>query len=191
MGWRNSNEQWGWIAVILHWATAAGVLVMLPLGLWITGLEYYDPWYHRAPFIHESLGVLLFFLVVLRLTWRWSGRVPPPLTTHTRMERIVARVVHPLLYLVLLAVLVSGYLMATADGRGVEIFGWFSLPALISGLEQQADIAGKAHLVLAITLIALVLLHTLGALKHHFIDHDRTLLRMLGRSATTKENTRR
>ncbi len=191
MGWRNDREQWGWVAVILHWSTAAGVLLMFPLGLWMTDLEYYHPWYHRAPFLHESLGVLLLFLVVIRLAWRFSGRAPSPLATHTRIERIVAAVVHPLLYLLLLAVLVSGYLMATADGSAVEVFGWFALPALISGLEQQADIAGKVHLVLAITLIALVLLHTLGALKHHFIDHDRTLLRMLGRSATTKESTRR
>jgi cytochrome b561 len=191
MGWRNNDEQWGWIAVILHWSTAAGVLLMFPLGLWMTSLEYYDSWYHRAPYIHESLGVLIFFLVVLRLAWKWSGRAPQPLATHTRIERIVAAVVHPLLYLLLLAVLASGYLMATADGSAVEVFGWFSLPALSNGRELQADIAGQVHLVLAITLIALVLLHILAAFKHHFIDHDRTLLRMLGRSATTKESTRR
>jgi cytochrome b561 len=75
----------------------------------------------------------------------------------------------------------SGYLISTADGRAVDVFDWFSIPATIHGYDNQEDIAGLVHLVLAISLISLVTLHAAAALKHHFIDRDRTLLRMSGK----------
>jgi cytochrome b561 len=76
--------------------------------------------------------------------------------------------------------MLSGYLISTADGRAVEVFGWFSIPATLSGLENQEDIAGEIHEWLAFTLIGLVMLHALAATKHHFINRDATLKRMLG-----------
>jgi cytochrome b561 len=75
----------------------------------------------------------------------------------------------------------SGYLISTADGRPVDVFGIFTLPATLSGLPNQADTAGDLHLAMAIAVIVLAALHALAALKHHFIDRDRTLRRMLGR----------
>jgi cytochrome b561 len=77
--------------------------------------------------------------------------------------------------------MLSGYLISTADGRPLEVFGLFSVPALVAGLEHQADIAGRVHLLLAYGLVGLALLHALAAFKHGFIERDRTLLRMLGR----------
>ena len=88
---------------------------------------------------------------------------------------------HLLLYLLLLAIMVSGYLISTADNRSIEVFGWFSVPATITDLPKQEDIAGWVHLILASTLIGLVSLHAAAALKHHFIDRDRTLKRIFGR----------
>jgi cytochrome b561 len=76
--------------------------------------------------------------------------------------------------------MVSGYLISTADGRGIDVFGLFTVPATLQGIDHQEDVAGASHLVLAVTLIALALLHAGAALKHHFIDRDRTLRRMLG-----------
>jgi cytochrome b561 len=76
--------------------------------------------------------------------------------------------------------MLSGYLISTADGRGLEVFDWFSVPATLSGLDRQEDIAGEVHLYLAWTVIVLAALHALAALKHHFIDRDPTLMRMLG-----------
>ncbi|TCT19400.1 cytochrome b561-like protein [Thiobaca trueperi] len=75
----------------------------------------------------------------------------------------------------------SGYLISTADGRSLDVFGLFSVPAILTGLPDQADLAGEVHLVLAIALVTLAAVHALAALKHHFIDRDATLLRMLGR----------
>ncbi len=75
----------------------------------------------------------------------------------------------------------SGYLISTADGRPLEVFGLFEIPALISGIDGQEDRAGEIHLALAYSLMGLTGLHAVAALKHHFIDKDRTLLRILGR----------
>ena len=77
----------------------------------------------------------------------------------------------------------AGYLISTADGVGIPVFGLFEIPALVSGLPDQADVAGVVHLYLAWVLVVFAGLHGLAALKHHFIDRDATLVRMLGRKA--------
>ena len=84
------------------------------------------------------------------------------------------------MYAAMLLIVTSGYLISTAKGSGVSLFGWFEVPALVSGLPEQADVAGAVHYWLALGLLALAGLHALGALKHHLIDKDNTLRRMLG-----------
>ncbi|MFO7592594.1 MAG: cytochrome b [Pseudomonadota bacterium] len=179
MRWRNNRESWGLIAITLHWLVAVTVIGLFALGLYMTSLGYYDPWYRKGPDLHRSVGVLLFVVVALRLLWRFISPPPAPLPDHKAWERHLAVIVHAVLYLLLFAVMISGYLITTADGRAVEVFGLFSVPATLTG-EQQEDIAGVMHLWLAWTLIILSLLHAAAALKHHFIDRDRTLRRMLG-----------
>jgi cytochrome b561 len=181
MRWKNSRLQYGVVSVLLHWLVAIAVFALFLLGLWMTGLDYYHPWYQKAPNLHRSVGVLLFLIMVFRLIWRWRVGVPEPLATHTRLERVGAHLVHFLLYLALFAVMVSGYLISTADGRPVDVFGWFQVPALLSGIEGQEDVAGRVHLFLGYLTMGLAALHMLGALKHQFIDRDRTLMRMFGR----------
>lgn len=180
MHWRSDHDRWGIVAITLHWITALVVIEQFALGLWMTNLTYYDPWYHQAPALHKAIGVSLFLLMVLRLCWRLINGRPQELPEHRTWERIVAKWTHFTLYLLLFAVMVSGYLISTADGRGVSVFGWFSVPATLHGIEGQEDVAGAIHLILASTLIALALLHAAAALKHHFIDRDRTLKRMIG-----------
>lgn len=92
----------------------------------------------------------------------------------------MAGIVHFMLYLLLFMVMASGYLISTADGRGIGFWGLFEIPATLHGIEKQEDIAGIIHLILASTLIGIALLHAGAALKHHFIDRDSTLKRMLG-----------
>jgi len=106
---------------------------------------------------------------------------PEPLRSYSPAVRFAAVFVHWLLYSLLIALLLSGYLISTADGKPVSVFGWFSLPASFSGAGEQADLAGNIHLWLAWSIVVLSVLHGLAALKHHFIDRDITLKRMLGR----------
>ncbi|BCQ65481.1 hypothetical protein PBOI14_72310 [Pseudomonas sp. Boi14] len=102
---------------------------------------------------------------------------------HGPLTRLGAKLGHAFLYLGLFAVMIAGYLISTADGVGIPVFGLFEVPALISGLPDQADVAGVVHLYLAWALVIFAGIHGLAALKHHFIDRDATLTRMLGRKA--------
>jgi len=89
---------------------------------------------------------------------------------------------HSVLYLGLFLVMMSGYLISTADGRAISVFGLFDVPAVITSIPNQADTAGLVHEYAAWALVILAVLHALAALKHHFIDRDATLRRMLGRN---------
>ena len=181
MQWKNSTTRFGLIAIALHWLVALTVFGLFGLGLWMTGLDYYDTWYKQGPWLHKSIGISLFFVVLFRLCWRAFTSPPVALSSHEAWETRVAHVVHLLLYLLLLAIMLSGYLISTADNRPIEVFGWFSIPATITAIPNQEDIAGWVHLILASSLIGLASLHATAALKHHFIDRDSTLKRILGK----------
>ena len=181
MPWRNSKKNWGWITITIHWLTVLTIVGLLPLGLWMVDLGYYHTWYYKAPLIHKSIGLLLLALTLFRIFWRMINTTPQALASHSILEKKAATVVHALIYLLLLGTLVSGYLIATAAGKPIAVFEWFEIPAVLKGFKGQADIAGKIHLIMAISLAGLAALHALAALKHHFVDQDETLLRMLGR----------
>ena len=178
---RNTSTGYGLVAIALHWSMALVVIGLFALGLWMTSLDYYDAWYKRGPELHKGIGVLLFLVLTSRLLWRWSNPLPRPEPTHAPWERRLAGIAHRALYVLMFAVMIAGYLISTADGRSINVFGLFSVPATLSGLPEQEDIAGLVHEWLAYSLIGLATLHALAALKHHFIDRDRTLARMLGR----------
>jgi cytochrome b561 len=181
--WRNTHTSWGLSAVLVHWLVAASVIGLFGLGLWMTGLDYYDPWYKQGPDIHRSIGILLFLLIMLRLGWRLLEVIPSPHPGHKPWEIRAAHIAHLLLYLLPLVTMISGYLISTADGRAVSVFGWFELPALFTGLDRQEELMGDIHEIVAWTLIVTAAIHAAGALKHHIIDRDTTLTRMLGISA--------
>ena len=153
MQWRNSSNQYGLVSVAIHWLVAVAVFALFALGLWMTGLTYYSEWYRTAPALHKSIGVTVFVLMFLRVLWRVLTPTPTPLSSHSPSVRLLSRLGHGLLYLGVFTVLLSGYLISTADGRGVSVFGLFEIPAMLSGLPNQADIAGAIHLYVAWGLI--------------------------------------
>lgn len=180
MSLKNTKERYGWLAIGLHWLIAVTVIGLAILGLWMTDLTYYSPYYRSAPFWHKSIGIAFGAVLILRLIWRWISPPPPPLASHARWERLTAAATYAALYLLMFTIIASGYLISTANGQGISVFGWFELPALISDLPEQADRAGAVHYWVAMAVLALAGVHTLAALKHHFIDRDATLRRMLG-----------
>lgn len=180
MNLKNDSERYGLVSVLVHWLVAFVIIGLFCLGLWMTSLTYYDPWYRQGPALHKSIGVLLLLVMLFRLVWRWYSPAPPPLASHKDWEKGLANLVQNLLYILIFTVLMSGYLISTADGRPVEVFGLVKIPATITSLPNQEDVAGKLHLILAIALISVAGLHVLGALKHRFIDKDDTLRRILG-----------
>ncbi|MDH0747313.1 cytochrome b [Pseudomonas sp. GD03842] len=180
---RNSSSRYGWVSIVLHWGVALTVFGLFALGLWMVGLGYYDAWRKAGPDLHKSIGITLFLVMLFRVVWRLFSPPPPAPASHSRFVRTAAKLGHAFLYLDLFLVMFAGYLISTADGVGIPVFGLFEVPALISGLPNQADVAGEVHLYLAWTLVIFAVLHGLAALKHHFIDRDATFIRMLGRKA--------
>lgn len=164
---------------LLHWLSALLIIGLFFLGLWMRSLDYYSSWYQTAPNIHKQVGVLLFTLMILRLAWRIKSPAMLALNTHKSWELKLGHVVHLILYVAIFVILFSGYFISTADNKGIEILGLFDVPALITAIDQQEDIAGLIHEYTAYGLMALVGLHIAGALKHHFVDKDTTIKRML------------
>lgn len=175
---RNSSSRYGWIAIILHWLMAVAIIGMFALGVWMRTLDYYDAWYHRAPEIHKSVGMLLLFTLAFRFAWRLTN--PRPELIGRWWEKMIALAVHRMHYLLMFTVMISGYLIPTAEGAGIEVFSWFTVPATFTFDKRQADVIGWIHQMSAWLLIGLAAVHTAAALKHHFVDHDVTLVRMFG-----------
>ncbi|MDN7133678.1 cytochrome b [Halomonas sp. MC140] len=175
--WRNTQRGWGIVSILLHWLSALVIIGLFALGWWMTGLGYYDPWYNQGPWVHRSIGVLLLFATLGRLVWRLCQ--PTPRLEGSRLEIIAAHLGHIGLYAVMLLVMISGYLISTANGRGVSVFGWFEVPALLQNFPNQASLAGDVHWYGALMLMFLAAGHTLAALKHHWLNRNKTLVRMM------------
>lgn len=181
----NRADGYGWLSIAMHWIIALAVIGLFFVGIWMVGLDYYSTWYHQAPFYHKSIGVLVVILMALRLLWSLTNPKPAMLGQNHKMN-VVAKSVHGFLYLLVFGLGVSGYMISTADNHAISVFDLFSVPAFTPSFEGQADLAGLVHEWIAYVLIALVVLHALGALKHHFINRDATLKRMLRVSSIDK-----
>ncbi|MCL1089978.1 cytochrome b [Shewanella profunda] len=176
---RNSKLAYGIPAIVIHWISALVVIGLFAVGVWMVELTYYSAWYKTAPHLHKSVGILLLAVTIFRLVWRLVNPKPAPEASHKPWEKTAAHLAHFVIYVLLFVIMIAGILISTADGRGIWVFDWFELPGLGLLFENQADIAGDIHQYAAYSLIALVVIHAAGALKHHFIDKDTTLLRMI------------
>ena len=146
----------------------------------MTALDYYDPLYHSLPWWHKSIGLLVIVLWLVRIIWKLFNPQPLALETHQQWEQYLAHFMQQFFYLLIFLIAFSGYFIATAKGKGVEFFNLLEIPAITTEIKEEvADLIGNAHQVMAILLAFLVVLHALAALKHHFINKDKTLTRML------------
>lgn len=170
--------------VFLHWIVAIMMIALLATGLYMEKTETLAlyPW-------HKSFGVLIILFVVLRILWRIKNSWPTPVRDYTKMEKLLSKVIHYLLIIGTVLMPLSGFMMSAMGGHGVALFG-FELfarnPDPINPKEVIALNAGVAKFAHSLhglggnILIAGVLLHIAGAFKHHIIDKDGTLKRMMG-----------
>lgn len=172
---RNTSTAYGLVSRLFHWGLAVMIIGLFALGVWMVTLGYYDSWYQKGPHWHISLGIIFTLLLLLRVLW--NGLSGKPDALGTPKQQLMAKLGHSLMYLMLWVIVVAGYFITTADGSAVAVFDWIEIPAVLKqkGLEQSA---GLVHQYVAYGLIALVVVHTLAALKHHFKDKDRTMSRM-------------
>lgn len=176
----NQVKNYNPIARAIHWISALVIFAMFGLGLWMMDLTYYSSWYKTAPHWHKSVGILLAALTVFRLLWKMFTKSPKIEGSAVVVK--AAHAAHHLIYLLLFVLFFSGYLISTSDGRGIEVFNWFVIPGAGELFPNQSDIAGQIHYYTAIALIGLAVLHAAAALKHHFVDKDNTLRKMIGAS---------
>jgi len=176
---RNTSSSYGLISIALHWIAAVLIIGLFALGLWMVDLSYAHPWYTVAPWFHIGAGMVLAGLMALRLAWRFIQPPPAFEPGMQNWERAAALSAHWLMYAATVGVIASGYLITTADGSAVSVFGWVELPPIQLGIEHQADLAGRIHYYGAWLLVLMAGGHSLAAIKHHVIDRDRTLVKML------------
>jgi cytochrome b561 len=171
-------------AMLLHWLIAVLLLGQFLFGWYLTGIPRGIP--ERGYFVnlHKSTGLVIGVLVLLRIAWRLSHTPPPLPQTVPGWQRTAARVSHVLLYVLMLAMPLSGYIASNFSKWGVKIFNTFTLPPWGSDDKQIYAFFNQAHQILSWALLGLILLHVLAALKHALLDRDEILFRMapLGRS---------
>lgn len=180
------QEHYTAVAIALHWLTVLLIVCGFSLGLWMVELPLIDkargPWYP----VHKWIGITIFLLAVARLLWR-LGHPPPALPADMpRWQQQLAQWNHFLLYALLLAIPLSGYLYSSATGISVKYLNFIPLPDLVDKNRELAKTLKTLHLTLNYTLALLVVAHVAAALKHHFVDRDTVLTRMLPKR--TKEN---
>ncbi|MEX3011147.1 cytochrome b [Hoeflea sp. TYP-13] len=174
----DTENGFGPVSKALHWLIAALMLGLIWLGWWMIQLSYYSTWYHTAPALHKALGLCVFGLGLVLIVWRRFSARPAADASHRPWEKVASRVVHFALIACVIVIPVTGYIFTTSNGEAVPFFGLFELPALFAVPETLRDIAIQLHIYASYGLLAVVLLHAGGAIKHHLIDGDRTLRRM-------------
>ncbi len=174
---RNSPEKYGSIAKLLHWVIALLVVLMLFLGYFMSDIKD-KTLFAKVVNIHKLTGITILILMVLRVLWTWANPKPVPLSTSAIWERFLERTVHILFYIVLIAMPLSGWIMAMAEGHPPKLFGWLiKLP--VPKNETTGNVSMDIHSSLAIVIIVLVSIHILAALYHYVFKKDKILQLML------------
>ena len=174
----NTAERYGAVAQFFHWTIVALVIVQVTLGLMAQGLPI---GMERLILLsrHKALGMTVFVLVLARLAWRLYSPAPPLPATLSPLLRRLARGTHALLYALLLAMPVMGWLSSSASNLTATWFGLFEFPNLVGPDPRLAAITKAIHAGMARLLLATVTLHVLAALWHHTVRRDDVLWRML------------
>lgn len=175
---KNTASHHGSLSKWLHWGIAFIVVGMLAAGFYMANTDS-SPLRTNVSNLHKSFGILIILLMLLRLGWRFANITPTLPRTMPQWEQIAARLVHYLFYIVLIAMPLSGWLMGSAAGRPPEFFGLFVLPSIAPESRALAGFFREIHGFIAWSLVILIALHVLAALKHHFLDKNDVLRRML------------
>lgn len=177
---RNEAERYGLVSRVIHWTMAILIISLIPIGMFASMIPE-ETWFRNQYYVvHKTIGVLVFVLLLVRLFWNWTSKRPGLDASLKLVERKWAHRVHILLYLILIAMPITGYVMTSYHGYPTFFFAWEVPP--FWGESDAYIIWGFFHKYLLPYLLYIILgAHILGALKHHFIDrHSASLKRMVG-----------
>lgn len=166
-------------AMLLHWLIALMIISAFFLGLTMVAIPGFSPTKLKYFSWHKWLGVTVLALVAIRLLWRLANKPPAPLPSIPHVQHLLAEAMHYLLYFLMFAAPISGYLYSSAAGVPVVYLKLIELPLIIQPDPELKALLKTVHYVLVMTMAGAVVAHALAALKHHFIDRDVTLKRML------------
>ena len=172
------GTRYGGVAIGLHWLIAIAILGSFSLGLYMSDLPL-SPQKLKFYSWHKWAGVTIFLCVLVRLVWRLSHRPPALPDTIPAWQRKVAAATHVLLYLLMVVIPITGWLMSSAMGFQTVYFGVLPLPDLLVRNDELGERLQQVHTLLNYGMAALVVAHLGAALKHHFIDRDEVLARMV------------
>lgn len=171
MNTSNRNEQgYGAFAKFLHWGMALMVIVLIAVGTYMTGLDKADPSKMEIMGMHKSFGVIFMQFAILRVIWSRINNSPKLPDVLATWEKLLSKIITSSLYLLMLAIPLSGYSMTNLFGYPVSLFGLVDLPVLFDKNPEMGQLAKQAHVLLVYTLIAALFAHIAGALKHRFLD---------------------
>jgi cytochrome b561 len=180
---KNTETEYGTVTKTFHWGIALLVICLLAVGL-VMGELPKTPSTFQIYNLHKSLGITVLALMIGRICWHIVNHRPHAVETLKPWEKISAAGVHYSLYVLLVAMPITGWLMSSAAGRAVNVFGLFTLPDLVAKDESAAHTYRERHEQIGYLIMIVLALHIAAALKHYFIDKDRVLKRMLPILAT-------
>ena len=177
MNYLSPPERYSGISKTLHWLIALLAFAQLAMG------KFFEVEADEADGFfgwHTALGLLVLALMLVRLGWRLTHTVPGLPRNTPGWQQIVARAMHIAFYALLIALPLSGWMMTSVEGDADSFFGWFGVPPLpVPGGEASEDLIEETHEVLGNVLLVLAGIHVLAGLKHHYIDRDDVLRRMM------------
>ena len=173
-----SLQRYTGVAIALHWLIAVAILGTFLLGQYMTNLQL-SPAKLKLYSYHKWIGVTIFLLVLFRIAWRLAHRPPLPPASMPAWQHSAASIAHFLLYALTLAIPVSGWLMSSASGFQVVYLGVIPIPDLLAKSKDAAQQLKQLHEALNWLMVLVVAMHVAAALKHHLMDRDDVLRRML------------
>jgi cytochrome b561 len=175
---RNDEQRYGAIAQLFHWAIVGLIVTQFVLAIRAENLPRGMKLINTLA-LHKSIGMTVFALAIARLVWRWMNPVPADPLSMPKWQHAAAKVSHIALYALIFIIPLFGWIASSARNFSVSWFGLFTWPNLVEPSEAAFKFFQTAHAILAWTLFAVALLHIAAALKHHFVDKDNVLRRML------------
>ena len=176
MALHNTSDQWSWLSKVFHWVIAVLIFIQIPLGYYADDLKL-SPLKIDMFVWHKSIGMLILMLVILRLLWRIKSTIPTAIAG-TAIEKSMATAAHYVLYCLMLALPVSGWVISSAANFPVKLFWLIPLPAISGPDESVKLLATEVHEVCVVTLILILIVHIGAAFRHHVLLHNNALKRM-------------